>query len=262
MMGTEPLRGKRVLVTRARAQADEMVRRLRALGAEPLLFPTIEIRPPADGYAALDAALGRLADFDWVVFTSVNGVEHVLRRLEHLGLEPSALNRAQVAAIGPATANALRARGVRVSLLPREYVAEALLEAFPAPAGRRFLLLRADIARPALREGLRAAGADVEEVAVYRTALARPEPSALARLDGGVNVLTFTASSAVRNFVAIVGDERARRLAAQAVVAVIGPVTAQTARELGLRVDVVAGEHTVPGLIEALCAHLAARSRV
>jgi uroporphyrinogen-III synthase len=250
------LRGQRVLVTRPPAQAGELVRRLRALGAEAVLFPTIRIAPPADSYAALDAALRQLASFTWVVFTSVNGVDYVWRRLAVLGLDTQAFDRARLAAIGPATAAALEARGLQVEIVPVRYVAEALLEALPAPTGQRLLLPRAAGARDILRAGLEAAGAEVVEVHAYRAVRAEPTPAALAALDAGVDILTFTSSSTVRHFAAQVGPERLRSLAARARLAVIGPVTAGTARELGLRVDIEAAEHTVAGLIDAIVAAL------
>ena len=244
------LTGKRVVVTRSRKQASALSERLRALGAIPLEFPTIAIAPPADGYAALDAELAQLKTYDWVVFTSVNAVEHVWHRLETLGIPTAAIATRKVAAIGPATAAALEARGIPVSVIPQQYVAESLLDAIPNPAGLRFLLPRADIARAALREGLRDAGADVVEVTAYRT----PSPNILAELERGVDIITFTSSSTARNFVAALGRERARALAESALVAAIGPITAETAREEGLRVDVVAEEHTIDGLIHALVA--------
>ncbi len=248
------LAGKRVVVTRSRKQASALSERLRALGAIPLEFPTIAIIPPADEYAALDTELARLETYDWIVFTSVNAVEHVWHRLETLGIPTTAIATRKVAAIGPATAAALEARGVPVSVIPQQYVAESLLDAIPNPAGRRFLLPRADIARAALREGLRDAGADVVEVPAYRTIPATPSPDILAELARGVDIITFTSSSTARNFVAALGRKRARALAESALVAAIGPITAETAREEGLRVDVVAEEHTIDGLIHALVA--------
>jgi uroporphyrinogen-III synthase len=248
------LRGKRVLVTRARAQAGELVHRLQAYGAVPIVFPTIRIVPPADGYVALDAALRQLAAFDWAVFTSVNGVIHVWQRLAALGLDEKAFASVRLAAIGPATAAALQARGLGVEVVPERFVAEALLDAIPAPAGQRFLLPRADKARSALRTGLQAAAAEVVEVHAYSTVLVEPSAEALAALETGVDVLTFTSSSTVRNFVAQVGANRAQELAARARVVVIGPITASTARELGLCADVAATEHTMAGLLNAMVA--------
>ncbi|GIX49745.1 MAG: hypothetical protein KatS3mg131_3956 [Candidatus Tectimicrobiota bacterium] len=248
------LQGKRVLVTRAPEQAQDLIERLRALGAVPILFPTLCLVPPEDNYAALDAALRQLATFDWVVFTSVNGVLHVCQRLQALGLSPQALSQVRLAAIGPATAAALAARGLHVAVMPERYVAEALLEAIPSPRGQRFLLPRAAQARPLLRTRLQAAGGEVVEVAAYRTLPAVPDPEALAALEAGVDVLTFTASSTVRHFVRQLGPARARSLAARALVVTIGPITAATARELGLRVDTVATEYTIAGLVDALLA--------
>jgi uroporphyrinogen-III synthase len=248
------LRGKRVLVTRARAQAHELVTRLQELGAIPIVFSVIHIVPPGDNYGALDAALHQLATFDWVVFTSVNGVVHVWQRLAALGLEADAFETVRVAAIGPATAAALTTRGLQAAVVPERYVAEALLEAIPRPAGQRFLLPRADRARDTLRVGLQAAGAEVVEVPAYSTVVAEPSPEALAAVQTGVDVLTFTSSSTVRNFVEQVGQTTAQALAAQARVVTIGPITAATAREFGLRVDVVATVHTIAGLVEAMTA--------
>jgi uroporphyrinogen-III synthase len=251
------LQGKRVLVTRARAQASDLVHRLQALGASPIVVPTIDIVPPADAYAALDAALGALATFDWVVFTSVNGVHHVWQRLPGLGLTARAFAALHVAAIGPATAEVLRAHQVEVAVVPERYVAEALLEAIPHPAGQRVLLPRAAGSRPILpilRTGLEAAGAQVVEVHAYQTLVAALPSEALTALEAGVDILTFTSSSTVHNFCAQMGPERLRRLATQARVVAIGPITAATAQALGLHVDAVASEYTIAGLIDALLA--------
>jgi uroporphyrinogen-III synthase len=249
---TRVLQGKRVLVTRARAQAGDLVQQLQALGALPVVVPTIDIVPPADAYAALDAALRQLSTFDWVVFTSVNGVLHVWERLTALGLTAHTFASVHVAAIGPATAEALRSHHIHVALVPERYVAEALLDAIPHPAGQRFLLPRAAGSRDILRTGLAAAGAEVVEVHAYQTIQEEPSAAVFAALDTGVDVLTFTSSSTVRYFWSQMGPERIRRLAAQARVVAIGPITAATARELGLHVDAVASEYTIAGLIEAL----------
>ena len=249
---TLPLQGRRVLVTRAQAQAHDLEARLRTLGAVPLAFPTIHIVPPKDGYAALEAALQELATFDWVVFTSVNGVDHVWRRLSVLGLDSSVFSGLQLAAIGPSTAAELAARGLPSVVVPKRFVAEALLEVIPEPGGKRFLLPRAALARDTLRTGLQHAGAQVVEVPAYDTILPEPSTETLAELEVGVDVLTFTASSTVRNFVAQLGQDRVHSLASRAQVAAIGPITAGTARDLGLRVDVVASDYTINGLISAL----------
>lgn len=248
----DALRGKRVLVTRARAQADELVRHLQALGAVPIVFPTIRIAPPTDNYAALDTMLRQLATFDWVVFTSVNGVKHVWERLATLGLQADIFASVRLAAIGPATAKALVAQGLRVDIMPDNYVAEALLDALPDPAGQRFFLPRADSARDALHTGLQAAGADVVEVHAYSTVPAVPSHETLTALEAGVDVLTFTSSSTVRNFVTQIGSELAQTLLSRGRVVTIGPITADTARELDMRVDVVATEYTIAGLLEAI----------
>ena len=246
------LQGKRVLVTRAREQASDLERQLQAVGAEPLAFPTIRIVPPIDDYAALDAALRQLPAFDWVVFTSVNGVKNVWRRLEALGLSTADMAHARLAAIGPATAKALTAKGLEIAVMPPHYVAESLLDAIPSPAGQRFLLPRADIARDALRTGLQAAGAEVVEAPAYHTEPVEPTPEDWAALDQGVDIITFTASSTVHHFEAQVGRERLLALAENALVAAIGPITAESARSLGLRVDVVAENYTIAGLVEAI----------
>jgi uroporphyrinogen-III synthase len=227
--------------------------RLRALGAEPILFPVITILPPEAG-GPLDEAVARLADYDWLIFTSVNGVEHFWARLTELVPAvrengwPGAPFRGKIAAIGPKTAAELHSHGVAVDLMPEEYRAEAILDEIGDVAGLRILLPRADIARPALARGLRAAGAHVEEVTAYRTVQGHPPPAAFDILRAGVDVLTFTSSSTVRYFVALTdgldyGDP---------LIGCIGPVTAATAHELGLHVDIVAKEYTVDGLLEAL----------
>lgn len=242
-----------MVVTRPRHRSDAMASSLRDLGASVIEYPTIALEPPADA-GPLRRALGSLEDYDWVLFTSVNGVAQVLATLEALGQEPPrAMAGARVAAIGPATADAVREAGIEVEAVPGEYRAEALAEAVRQAAdplaGRRILLARAAEARDVLPERLREEGARVDEVAAYRTVLGRPDVDDLPdRLRGGaVDWLTFTASSTVRNFVELAGRE-----VGDARVAAIGPITAGTARELGLPVHAVADEYTVPGLIRAL----------
>ncbi len=239
------LTGRRVVVTRSQDQAEELSKRLRVLGAEPILFPVIAIVPPRPG-GPLDQVIARLAHYDWIVFTSVNGVEHFYRRLEEKRKavpRPAAVLPTKVAAIGPATAEALRQRGAVVNLMPAEYRAEAILDVIGNVAGQRILLPRADIARPALVDGLRAMGAEVDEVPAYRTVQGEPALAAFDALRAGVDVVTFTSSSTVRNFVSLTNGLDY----GNPVMACIGPVTAATARELGLQVDVVADEYTIEG---------------
>jgi len=286
---TRPLFGRRVLVTRTREQASTLVALLRAAGARPVELPTIAVQPPAD-YAALDAALLDLAAppppaplplreggegrpsqppappfpireggpgglGPWVVFTSANGVEAVFARLGALDLDARIFGRARLAAIGPATAEALRQHGLRADYTPAEALASAILADFRQHdlRGVRVLLPRADIAPPDLADGLAALGADVRSVVAYRTVPAAGLAAEARRVlaAGTVDTACFTSSSTVRNLVdALAGDVS---LLAPLTIACIGPVTAATARELGLRVDIVAREHTVPGLVAALC---------
>jgi uroporphyrinogen-III synthase len=253
---THPLAGKRIVATRAEEQSYELVTLLESVGAVPILFPTIRI-VPLDDYRELDDRLQHLSDYDWVIFTSVNGVRHVIERMRTLGLPLATCDKCHVAAIGPATEALLRQYGIRISLRPDEYVAEAivaeLLKRGPVK-GKRFLLLRVDIARAVLREQLVEEGAQVDEIPVYQTALGQPDPAAYEALRTGVDVITFTSSSTVRHFFDLLGGE-ALPIASRALIACIGPITAQTAREKGLQVGVIAREYTIPGLVAALTNH-------
>ncbi|HEU4495258.1 MAG TPA: uroporphyrinogen-III C-methyltransferase [Rubrobacteraceae bacterium] len=251
-----PLFGRRVVVTRARAQAGELSGDLENLGAEVVEFPTIEVRPPKD-FGPLDAAIRALDSFDWLVFTSVNGVEAFARRLEHHGLDLRAVPRsARIAAIGPATAQRVRKAGLRVDVVPREFRAEALIGALAGAslAGQKILIPRARVAREVLPEKLRESGAEVVVPPAYESVPSSEGKEELARLlrSGEVDCVTFTASSTVENFVGAFGGEEARRLLAGTRVACIGPITADAARGHGLRVDAEAREYTIPGLIEAV----------
>jgi uroporphyrinogen III methyltransferase / synthase len=251
-----PLLGKRVLVTRAREQADSLARLLAEAGAEPVVAPLIHFEPPVR-WDEVDRALSDLASYDWVVFTSANGVRFLLGRLEVLGRDAHALASARLAAIGPVTSAELSSVGLRTDLVPTEYVAEAVAEALAAVGvvGKRILVARAAEAREALVGLLRAAGAMVDEVPVYRT-VGSPEAGALVRdllAARRVDAVTLTSSSTAKNLVDAL--DGAVDLLAPVVVACIGPITAATARDLGLRVDVVAEEYTAPGLVLALLEH-------
>jgi len=245
MTAAYPLQGWRVLVTRAEAQAGSLLETLRRLGAQPIPYPTIRIAPPV-GDERSTAALRRLAagGYDWLVLTSVNGVRFLWEQMAALGLGARLPERVRVAAIGPATAAALRERGVEPALVPEAFVAEGLLAALADVDGRRFLLARADRARPLLREDLQRRGAQVDEIVAYRTLVAPP-----ATPPPPADVVLFTSPSTVQGFVAALHGER---LPSSVLVACIGPITAEAARAAGLPVQVVAEKYTVPGLVDAL----------
>jgi uroporphyrinogen III methyltransferase/synthase len=246
-----PLFGRRIVTTRAKGQTDSLTARLHALGAEVLEMPTIEIRPAAD-YGPLDRALAELASYDWLIFTSANGVRFFLERLDRSGVDLRAL-RARICAIGPATRAAVEALHLKVDLMGREYVAEGLLEAFAAHdlAGRRVLLPRAAVARDLVPVELARRGAQVDVVEAYRTAMPEDAAAQAARIFHGErkpDCITFTSSSTVRNFVAIAGADAL----AGVKVASIGPVTTATARGLGIAADAEARMFTVDGLVDAV----------
>lgn len=245
-----PLFGKRIVITRAAEQAGELGVRLEELGAEVVEFPVIGIRPPLD-FAPLDAALGRLASYDWLIFTSVNGVRCFLERLDRSPHDLRGL-RAKIATIGPATRQAVEALHLKVDVLPRQYVAESLVEAFAGEdlAGRRVLLPRAAVARDVVPVELAARGAIVDVVEVYRTVVpedARDRAAEVFREKP--DWVTFTSSSTVKNFLAVAGREALEDVR----IASIGPVTSETVRMYGLEVAVEAREHTMEGLIAAIC---------
>ena len=276
-----PLRGKRILVTRTREQSASFSERLRKLGATPFEFPVIRIVPPLD-WQPLDNALRHLCGttfsyYNWLIFTSINGVESVFARLNEFGLALPVASATRVAAIGPATAATLARYGVQTDLVPGEYIAEGVATALiedaqrwgASLAGKRILLPRASAARDVLVTELQAAGAIVDEVAAYRTLPVSSDDAQgreVARMlqAGELDVLTFTSSSTVRNFMqwllnaapGIVATLR-ENAAGEGLpaIACIGPVTAQTARELGLHPRIVAATFTIDGLIEALVSY-------
>jgi len=258
---TRPLFGRTIVVTRARAQASDLVERLTDLGAHCLEYPTIAVAPIEDT-APLDRAIQDLADYDWLVFTSVNGVDIFFDRLFALDRDVRALHRIRTAVIGPATAERLRRWGLRSDIVPASYRAEAVIDAFAGEqvAGRRILLPRAAEARPILPEELRRMGAQVDEIAVYQTR--RVTEGAAGLVDdlesGRVDMVTFTSSSTVKHFHQMLPADRRERLMAGVRTASIGPITTETAQALGIHVDMTAEEYTIPGLCRAVQDYFAA----
>jgi uroporphyrinogen III methyltransferase/synthase len=255
-----PLDGRTIVVTRAAAQAQRFTQLLEAAGARVMEAPAIVITPPAS-WEPLDAALDALDTFTWVIFTSVNGVAMVDRRLPARGLAWSALAGRRVAAIGPATADALGEHGVRADLVPREYRAEGLLARLRGvitPADR-VLLPRAAATRDVLVTGLRRLGAQVTEVPAYATRRAEAGTARLreALAAGTIDAVTFTSSSTARNFAELFTEDERREWLTRAIVASIGPITAATAAEYGMQTDVMPSEYTIPALARALAEHFA-----
>ena len=258
--GTRPLEGRTIVVTRAAAQAQRFVQLLESAGARVLQAPTIAIEPPSS-WEPLDQALDALESFQWAIFTSVNGVAMVDRRLGARGLAWAAVARRRVAAIGPATADALAEHGVRVQVVPDEYRAEALVERLrPLVApGDRVLLPRAKETRDVLVVELKRLGAIVAEVPAYQTrrvddGVGRLREAFAAR---AIDAVTFTSSSTARNFAELFSDGERRSWRGRVTVASIGPITAATAAEYGLATDVMPSEYTIPALARAIADYFA-----
>ena len=246
----------RVLVGRARHQASALSGELKKLGAQVLEIPFIEIRQPRS-YQPLDSALKNLGEYDWLILTSVNGVDAMWSRMTKLKLTGKRLQHAHIAAIGPATKKAIEQRGVKVDVVPKEYVAESVVRSLRRRVkGKRVLLVRAKVARDVIPRELRKAGAHVDVVEAYETVV--PQSSrkrlraALKNPHRRPHVVTFTSSSTVRNFVTLLGGSRVHPSLDGILTASIGPVTSSTLRELGLGVDIEAKEFTIPGLVEAI----------
>lgn len=260
--GKQPLAGKRILVTRPRAQAPELVERLAALGAEAIEAPAIRIVPP-DDTRPLDDACAAAAAFNWIVFTSANGVDAFMERLLARGGGAPALAGVRICAIGPATGARIAGYGLQVDLSPSDHRGEGVSAALRAGRdlrGTRVLLPRADIARPLLPDALREAGADVTDVTAYRTIADAGWPGAAVRkmmLNREIDAVTFTSASAVRSVVESLGPDRAVDLLRATVVAAIGPVTARAARQLGVATTVMPSTYTAPALARALADHFA-----
>ncbi|MCG0277853.1 MAG: uroporphyrinogen-III C-methyltransferase [Thermanaeromonas sp.] len=258
----KPLAGRRIVVTRPWPRGKGMAQRLSELGAEVVQFPAIKIRPPVD-LETFDRMVKEASRFDWIVFTSVNGVEWFWRRLKAQGLDVRSLAGVKIAAIGPATAEALAERGILADYQPAEYIAEAVASGLkPYVKGKRVLLPRADIARPVLAEELRQSGAEVVEVAAYKTEKADGDADRLREWlsNGKIDAVTFTSASTVRSLLEVLGGDAAELLK-DTVVACIGPVTGKAAREAGLKVAVEAREYTEEGLIQALLEYFAKTSK-
>ncbi|HKA23535.1 MAG TPA: uroporphyrinogen-III synthase [Candidatus Eisenbacteria bacterium] len=254
------LAGTRVLVTRAAEQAGEIAERLRALGATVIEAPAIRLVDPPD-WQPLDTALDRLSTYDWIVFTSQNAVPRLLARMRARDVPEPGLAASRHAAIGEATAEALRAHRLRVDLVADEYRAESVALALGREPlqGKRILIPRALVAREVLPERLRAAGAEVDVTPVYQT-VADPEGAALARraIAEGVDVVTFTSASTVRGFFEAIGPARSKL--AGVCLASIGPITSEAIRAEGAVPEVEASPYTVPALVEALARHRALRA--
>ncbi len=259
-----PLSGRRVVVTRSREQAGELIDMLEERGAEAIGAPSIRIAPPEDP-APLEAACAGAASFDWIVFTSANAVDQFMTRLLALG-DVRDLHGVRLCTVGPSTASRLQRYGIRVDLTPAEFRAEAVADALRATGdlhGTRLLLPRADMARDRLGEELRGTGAEVVEVAAYRTVPETMGPGAdrdiyRMLLDRRIDAVTFASASAVRNFVEVLGRDQAADLLRPVVVASIGPVTAEAARQLGIVTTVMPLRYTIPDLVDALVEHFTA----
>jgi uroporphyrinogen III methyltransferase / synthase len=259
-----PLFGRRVLVTRPREQAADLVDRLAALGADTVEAPVIRIAPPDDRAPLLEAAAAA-DDFDWIVFTSVNAIEAFMKALYEGGRDVRALKGPRLCAVGPGTAEKLSEYRIKVDLIPHEFRAEGVVNAIAQTGsleGSRVLLPRADIGREVIADELRRAGALVTDVVAYRTVAvdALPDDPDVygLLLEGRIDVVTFTSASAVRSFARICGTDQSADLLKNTVVAVIGPSTAEAARQLGIPVKVQPSTYTIPALVDAILLHYSA----
>jgi len=259
-MGKRPLLGKKILVTRARDQSSEFAIRLRNLGAEVIEYPTIEILPPPS-WDGLDRAINELRSYDWIIFTSANGVNFFWQRLTDKGKNSSLMSSLKICAIGPATAKELKKKGIGVDYVPKKFVAESILQGFRKMMiqGKRILLARAKVARDILPKGLRKMGAEVDVVEAYRTLKPRGGKKRLKQLftDEKMDIITFTSSSTVNHFAELLKEDDLKILLRGITIACIGPITAQTAKKWGMRVQIQPRQYTIPALTRAIARYFA-----
>ncbi len=259
--GRGPLAGKRILVTRTRHQASALSHLLRSEGAIPVELPTLELKVVATDAKLETAATALIAgSYGWCVFTSPNAIEQIFEYLDRSDRDTRVFGGCKIAALGSATAMALRYRGIKADLVASEFTTSGLLESMPADlSNARILLPAAEGANPALPQGLRTRGAEVDELKLYESVVPKSIDEEILQTvrEGRLDIATFASSSAVRNLASLLGDDFARLN--DAIVASIGPVTSTTAKELGLRVDIEPSTHTIPALVEALKTHFEAR---
>ncbi len=253
----KPLAGVRILVTRPREQAESLSQKLRELGAIPVEIPTIEFVPLMDT-GRLDNALRKLSEYEWVIFTSVHGVRIVLERMKTLKIGAEVFGTVKVAAVGPATAAELEKLGKSPDHVPREYLTENIAKGLGDVINARVLLLRVDVASEKLPTELRRRGALVDEVTAYRTVLPAEVKDSQVRsvFEKGVDLVTFTSPSTVRNLAQIIGTKELKRYLQTCKIACIGPVTVEAANELGVRVDIVAKTHTIDDLVKGIVSEI------
>lgn len=256
---TLPLASRRILITRAREQVEEFSALLENYGAEVIPFPTIEIAPP-DDWSPVDNTIKKLDTYDWIIFTSVNGVRAFTQRLKTKGKGMDVLGGKDIGAIGPRTQGELEKLGLTVTFCPSEYRAEGIIEELEARGlkGQKVLLPRARGARKILPESLREAGAVVDEVEVYHAVKPSKSSESLTTiLTKGIDVVTFTSSSTVHNFMELLSD---KTVINGLTVAVIGPITEETARAYGVEPHITPQEYTIPALVEAIVEYFQRRS--
>lgn len=250
---SRPLFGKGVVITRPEKQADDLAKLLMKEGANPIHFPTIKIVPPSS-WRELDAAIKKLEDYDWLIFTSANGVAYFFERLSAKGKDIRDLKGIRICCIGPATARQVQDKGIRVDLVPEKFISEGILKSFSRTnlKGKKILIARAAKARDVLPEGLKNLGAKVDVVTVYETVNSGKKKKELEELfkENQIDVITFTSSSTVNNFIKIMGS--GFKLSRNVKIACIGPVTAATAKKAGIAVDIHQEEYTMEGLVGAL----------
>ena len=250
-----PLAGRRIVITRARKQAERLAQLIESCGGGVFEFPTIEICPPKD-YRALDRAIEKIEDYDWLIFTSVNGVEPFIARMATNQKPMISFSSLRVGAIGPETAKALHAAGVECDLVPARFQAEGIIETMSPEEmrGKSVLIPRAEKAREVLPQTLRGWGATVDVAVAYRTVLPKLDINPLVCLIGqrAIDMITFTSSSTVSNFVRLFGNRRLSEILLDVPIACIGPITKRTVEDLGGRAAVVAPEFTIPGLVQAV----------
>ena len=257
---TKPLFGKKIVVTRAREQASDFLAGLRELGANCIEFPTIEIIPP-DDWAPLDKSIEEIGEYSWLLFTSVNGVKYFFNRLYGMGKDARALKDIKVSAIGPKTAEAVKEYGIIPDLVPSEYRAEAVVEAFRGKKteGMKILLPRASKAREILPEELKKMGAQIDVVDAYRTIMPNKKAETVIKMleAGEIDMITFTSSSTVINFMGIFGDraDQVKTWLKDVDIASIGPITSETARKLGLNITIEPADYTIEALKDIILKH-------